>query len=607
MRWSFLGPKVFSRLSNAFKLVRMNDPGPSLRPEDGANEARLEAVLESISDGFYALDRDWRYVIFNRAAEAYFGVSRDDLFGKVIWDVFPQGLGGVFERVCRQAMDERIASRFEIPSRARAGRTVELRILPMRDAGIAVSLSDITERRQTEDALRASEARLELATQASRLGVWEWNILTGEMIVSPRAREIWGFAPEQVVQIEDIPRAAHPEDAAEIRALSRRAVDPEVRDLSPYEYRIPQPNGDMRWVRAHGQPVFDPESGTAVRYVGTLADVTAERTAAQDLRESEARLRLAMEAGGMAVFLLTAEGLQGSAELNRLLGLPADAKPSMQEINAGYYPGELERMQDAYRAAVASQARKVEIEYRYVWPDEQVRWLMVRAEISLGADGLPQSVLGVILDITERRESEERLKLLAREVDHRANNLLTVVQATVALSTAATAEALKEIITGRVTALAHAHQLISEARWRGADLRRLVEEELRPYRLGAEGRVRFEGPDVTLSPQVAQSAAMALHELATNAAKYGALSRATGDVSVIWTLGDEQVTLDWTETGGPAVVAPTHRGLGLNMLQRALGGGGGGQAVLDWRESGLVARLSLPLPPAGQSQGLLRI
>lgn len=91
---------------------------------------------------------------------------------------------------------------------------------------------------------------------------------------------------------------------------------------------------------------------------------------------------------------------------------------------------------------------------------------------------------------------------------------------------------------------------------------------------------------------------MALHELATNAAKYGALSRATGEVSVTWTLEGEQVTLDWAETGGPAVVAPTRRGLGLNMLQRALGGGVGGHAVLDWRESGLMARLSLPLSQA---------
>ncbi|WP_340644472.1 PAS domain S-box protein [Phenylobacterium sp.] len=577
----------------------MKDRDPSTPPQGGSNEARLEAVLESISDGFYALDPDWRYVVFNRAAEEYFGVSRDQVLGKVIWELFPQGLGGAFERACRRAMDERIGSRFETPSRARDDRIVELRILPMRESGIAVSLSDITDRRRVEDALRASEARLELATQASGLGVWEWTIPTGDLIVSARAREVWGFPDGEAMRIEDIARVAHPEDGPGIVALSRRALDPQVRDHSAYEYRVPQPDGAMRWVRAQGEPVFDPESGAAIRYVGTVADVTAERQAAQEMRESEARLRLAMEAGGMAVFQLGTGGvLQGSPELNRLLGLPADATPSVQDINAGYYPGELARMQEAFREALASGSPKLEIEYRYVWPDGQVRWLMVRAEITLDADGEPQSVLGVVLDITQRRESEERLKLLAREVDHRANNLLTVVQATVALTSAPTPEALKEIITGRVSALAHAHQLISEARWRGADLRRLVEEELRPYRLGAEGRVRFEGPDVTLSPHAAQSAAMALHELATNAAKYGALSSVSGEVSVSWDLADDHVTLVWTESGGPPVAAPSRRGLGLNMLQRALGGATGGEAVLDWRESGLVARLSLPLPRA---------
>lgn len=115
-------------------------------------EARLSAVLEAVSDGFYAVDRDWRYVIFNRAAEAYFGVSREFLLGKVMWEVFPQGVGTPFERACRLARDEGITSAFETRSRMRPDRIVELSICPMPDGGVAVVLNDITERRRAEEA-----------------------------------------------------------------------------------------------------------------------------------------------------------------------------------------------------------------------------------------------------------------------------------------------------------------------------------------------------------------------------------------------------------------------------------------------------------------------
>lgn len=113
-------------------------------------EARLSAVLEAVSDGFYAVDRDWRYVIFNRAAEDYFGVSRDMLLGKVIWEVFPQGVGTPFEQACRRARDEGVTSAFETRSRLRPDRIVELSVCPMPDGGVAVVLNDITERRRAE-------------------------------------------------------------------------------------------------------------------------------------------------------------------------------------------------------------------------------------------------------------------------------------------------------------------------------------------------------------------------------------------------------------------------------------------------------------------------
>ena len=130
---------------------------PATPKGEADHEARLENVLEIVSDGFYALGRDWRFVIFNRAAETYFGVSRDQVLGQIIWEIFPQGIGTPFEKALRRAMDARAATVFETGSSLRPDRIVELRVAPMREGGIAVSLNDITERRRAENALR--EAR----------------------------------------------------------------------------------------------------------------------------------------------------------------------------------------------------------------------------------------------------------------------------------------------------------------------------------------------------------------------------------------------------------------------------------------------------------------
>jgi two-component sensor histidine kinase len=224
---------------------------------------------------------------------------------------------------------------------------------------------------------------------------------------------------------------------------------------------------------------------------------------------------------------------------------------------------------------------------------------MGRAVFEPGKDGpVATRYVGAIQDITLRKADEERMRLLAREVDHRANNLLTVVQGTVALSQAADAPGLKTVITGRVNALARAHQLLAKARWEGADLRRLVEEELLPFSLGDEGRVHVSGPPIALAPAAAQAVAMALHELATNAAKYGALSTPEGRVEVQWScdpLG--ALTLCWREAGGPRVRKPQTRGLGTTLLARALSGPIGGKTRLDWRPEGLVCELVLPMQP----------
>jgi PAS domain S-box-containing protein len=159
----------------------------------------------------------------------------------------------------------------------------------------------------------------------------------------------------------------------------------------------------------------------------------------------------------MAVWQVDTErGVTPSPELNRMLGFPEDARPTMREFAKLNLPGELERVREMAQGALARGERYFEAEYQMRRTDGQARWLLVRAEL-IGGPGGPRGAIGVAMDITERRDAEERMKLLAREVDHRANNLLTVVQGTVQLSQAPSVEALKVVLAGRIAALGRAH------------------------------------------------------------------------------------------------------------------------------------------------------
>jgi PAS domain S-box-containing protein len=198
-------------------------------------------------------------------------------------------------------------------------------------------------------------------------------------------------------------------------------------------------------------------------------------------------------------------------------------------------------------------------------------------------------------DITERKRSEAQITILAREAEHRANNVLATVQATVHLTQADTPEGLKQAIEGRIQALANVHRLFVKSRWQGAELHGLVREELAAYSQGRETRVQIDGPNVLLEPNAAQAIAVALHELATNAAKYGALSVPDGHVRVEWSHEQNgRLALRWTETGGPPVEPPRRRGFGSRVMENMVRGQLKGELRLDWRTQGLACEIVLP-------------
>jgi PAS domain S-box-containing protein len=196
-------------------------------------------------------------------------------------------------------------------------------------------------------------------------------------------------------------------------------------------------------------------------------------------------------------------------------------------------------------------------------------------------------------DITEQKRAQDHIATLAREAEHRSMNMLATVQAAVHLSQANTPEALKQAIEGRIQSLANVHSLFVKTRWIGADLSTIATQELAPYYEKDKERIRIAGPPILLEPDAAQAIAVTLHELATNAAKYGALSVANGCVDLKWSHdADGRLQMRWAETGGPKVHEPTRKGFGRRVIEQMIPQLKG-KTRFDWRPQGLVCELTL--------------
>src|SRR5205807_2956247 len=227
----------------------------------------------------------------------------------------------------------------------------------------------------------------------------------------------------------------------------------------------------------------------------------------------------------------------------RIFGVdPASFDLTVDNIRALIHPEDWKHLQNAIKPA-APNTPSFQSEFRVCRPNGELRWCIGTAVASVDATDNIVRISGVTVDITDRKEAEERQALLAREVDHRARNALALVQSIVRLTRSDTIKSYIAAVDGRIGALSRAHTLLAQSRWQGADLSRLVDEEVAPHRIGEVERITATGPEVSLDPRTAQTLALALHELSTNAAKYGALSLMSGRVHLSWELQPDNLVL----------------------------------------------------------------
>jgi PAS domain S-box-containing protein len=489
-----------------------------------------------------------------------------------------------------------LAARTGLPS----GRDEFGRLAAAFDSMAGLLQAREVELRHSDAALRERNEMLALVEQSAEIGAWEVDIAAKMVRGTPHFFRLHGVEPSEGAMPHVAIRASqHPDDLPRVAAEFEQVVA-SAADQFEVEYRVRRADGAWRWLLGRGHVVRD-ASGRATAYAGIDMDITGRKQAEAALRDGEARLRLALEAGRMGVF---------DTDLESQTVIWDDTERQLFGIGDGQAPTTPAEVLDlvhrddreAFRATVAKAMAAVadyRSEFRIVLPGGGTRWLAQRGMVLRdGQGGL--RLTGVDWDITERKQLEQRQHLLIGELNHRVKNLLAVIQSIVQQSgrQAATAEALQESLRGRLRAMAVAHEILATRHWGGAELEAVLRGTLAPHIEGEPDRLLLDVEPAVVDPPTAQSLSLAIHELATNAIKYGAWSVPGGKVRLEGRAqGARGLTLTWTESGGPPVEPPSRKGFGSLLLSRAFAYETGGEAVLDWRADGL--RCVIRLPKAG--------
>jgi PAS domain S-box-containing protein len=467
---------------------------------------------------------------------------------------------------------------------------------------------DITERKRTELALAERNAQLALAGRAALVGSYAYDVKRRMLEFSEGYAAIYDL-PEGTTEMAGDQRRAlvHPEDLDRLDRVRSQAFE-QRRSEFGIEYRNIHPNRGVRWIESRSLIFYD-SSGCPERVVGVNIDITERKLAELALAERNAQLALAGEAAlvGSYAYASDLERMTVSDGYAAMHGLPeGTTETTRSEWRARVHPDDLERMEGFRERAFGDKQHVYNVEYRIVRSGGEVRWIESRSFISYDGEGRPLRVIGINIDITERKRAEERQRVLVAELDHRVKNVLATVSAIITQTQEASSSQTDFVnaLNRRINSLARTHGLLSESNWRGASLAEIVRREFAPY---TTGNSEARGPGVTLKAEATQAVATVLHELTTNAAKYGAFSNRTGRVSVQWRWlqnGSRQLAIEWQEAGGPPVLAPGRSGYGASIIRELIPFELGGKVELVFASEGIRCRLEIPADWISSGVGL---
>jgi PAS domain S-box-containing protein len=564
-------------------------------------------ILERISDAFYAVDRDWRLTYVNRRVEAMVGKRRDEMLGRNVFDLFPEARGSESHAAHLRARRENRPVSFQAVS-AVNGRWIEGTVYPD-ETGLSVYLRDITARKRAEEQLRASERReraraaeLEAVLDAVPAVVWlahdpECRAITGnrasyEFLRLPYGANESKTAPAPGPTNHFAVYANGVELAPEELPMQRAARGEEVRS---HEEEVVFRDGTSRYLYGDAVPLRE-EDGTICGAVGAFLDVTERKHAEAELKRSREELDDFFENAAVALHWIGPDGRilrANQAELD-LLGYT-------RETYVGRHIAEFHADRSVIEDILARLGRGETLDRypaRLRARDGSIRDVLISSS-ALFRDGRFVHTRCITVDVTERKQAEEHQKLLMAELNHRVKNTLAVVQSIAAqtLRRAASLEGFAESFTGRLQALAAAHGLLTQGTWRATSLIRLIRRVLKAHGTGTRA-IEMSGPDIELTPKQTLALSLVFHELATNAAKHGALSVPNGRLAIAWAVeeapGGPRLGIDWIERNGPAVCTPVAAGFGTTLIQRTMAYDLNGDSALCYEPAGLRCRLAFP-------------
>jgi two-component sensor histidine kinase len=376
------------------------------------------------------------------------------------------------------------------------------------------------------------------------------------------------------------------------------------------EARVENPDGH-RWVASVTiQPLRDAR-GRVVGAINCFRDITRDYEQRETLARQQRTFDLAMVASKMGTWRYTMDDNICVYDENaqRLYGL-TEARFLHDEagVKAKFHPDDMETMWSCVRKACDPEGDgRYDVRYRVKQRDGSWRWLSAWGYVEF--DGKPPrrrpvAITGASRDVSDLVNADEAQKVLIDELNHRVKNTLATVQSLAMHTQRSTPEAFGERFDERLMALSRAHDLLTQRNWTGVGLRELLDVGLAPYASESKSPIAMAGPEVILAARTGLALGMVFHELATNAAKYGALSSETGRLHLDWFIGGDDdvanLSLRWVESGGPTVTVPSRRGFGTRLIERSIMKDLGGKAELRFAPAGFECELSIPLPASGR-------